>query len=169
MSILTINNAVKPTLPTQTYCFSGRWDCEDSKHNCPGRCGYVRYKDEYGSIAEESGFCITDTNIQIVASEIIQIVGLNTEVCSGTFRSLLAGNMTCRKGQVHFTGSGITLYSLSSGSNIIDGDRLFTDSAMTMPYSPTTDWFIKDTYNNYIYSVDINGYITYEGYQGGPC
>ena len=81
----------------------------------------------------------------------------------------LAGNMTCGNGQVHFTSSGITLYSLSSGSNIIDGDRLFTDSAMTTPYSPTTNGFIKDTNNNYIYSVDIKGYITYEGYQGGPC
>ena len=77
--------------------------------------------------------------------------------------------MTCGNGQVHFTSSGITLYSLSSGSNIIDGDRLFTDSAMTTPYSPTTNGFIKDTNNNYIYSVDIKGYITYEGYQGGPC
>ena len=83
MSTLTINNAVKPTLPTQTYCFRGRWECEDSVHDCPGRCGYVRYKDEYGNIVEESGFCITDTNIQIVASEIIQVRGLNTEVCSG--------------------------------------------------------------------------------------
>ena len=139
-----------------------------SLHNCPGRCGYVRYKDEHGNIAEEAGFCITDTNIQIVASEIIKVIGLNTKVCSGTFRSLLAGNMTCGNAQVHFTGSGITLYSLSSGSNIIDGDRLFTDSAMTTPYSPTTNGFIKDT-NNYIYSVGINGYINYEGYQGGPC
>ena len=65
MSTLTINKAVKPTLPTQTYCFRGRWDCEDSVHNCPGMCGYVRYKDEYGNILEEYGFCITDTNIQM--------------------------------------------------------------------------------------------------------
>ena len=132
-------------------------------------CGVVRYKDEYGNIVEESGFCITDTNIQIVASEIVEVIGLNTKVCSGTSRSLLVGNMTCRNGQIHFTGSGVTLYSLSSGSNIIDGDRLFTDSAMTMPYSPTTKRFIQDTNNKYIYSVDINGYITYEGYQKGPC
>ena len=150
MSTLTINNAVKPTLPTQTYCYSGRWPCEDSVHDCPGRCGYIIYKDENGNIMEKNGYCKTDTNIRIVASEIIEVEGLNTKVCSGTSRSLLAGNMTCWKGQVHFTGSGITLYSLSSGSNIIDGDRLFTDSAMTMPYSPTTDWFIKDTDNNYI-------------------
>ena len=169
MSTLTINNAAIQTHPTQTYCYSGRWDCEDSVHKCPGMCGYISYKDQYGNIVEKSGFCITDTNIQIVASEIVEVIGLNTEVCSGTSRGLLAGNMTCGNGQIHFTGSGVTLYSLSSGSNIIDGDRLFTDSAMTMHYSPTTDWFIKDTDNNYIYSVDINGYITYEGYQGGPC
>ena len=71
MSILIINNAVKSALPTQTYCFSGKWDCEDSTNNCPEMCGVVRYKDEYGNIVEESGFCITDTNIQIVASEIV--------------------------------------------------------------------------------------------------
>ena len=81
MSILTINNAVKPTLPTQTHCYRGRWGCEDSVHNCPDMCGYVRYKDQYGNIVEESGFCITDTNIQIVASEILQVIGLNTKVC----------------------------------------------------------------------------------------
>ena len=82
MSILTINNAVKPTLPTQTYCFSGRWDCDDSVHNCPGECGYVQYKDQYGNIVEESGFCKTDRNIQIVASEIIEVIGLNTKACN---------------------------------------------------------------------------------------
>lgn len=82
MSTLTINNEVKPTLPTQTYCFSGRWECEDSVHDCPGKCGYVRYKDKNGNILEESGFCITDTNIQIVASEIIQVVGLIKGVCN---------------------------------------------------------------------------------------
>ena len=163
---ITSNSA---TLPTQTYCFKGKWDCADSVHSCPEPCGYIRYKDEYGNIVEQSGFCITDTNIQIVASEILQVIGLDTKDCSGTSRSLLKGNMFCGNGQIHFIGSGITLYSLSSGSNIIDGDRLFTDSAMTTPYSPTTEWFIEDTNNNYIYSVDINGYITYEGYQRGPC
>ena len=84
MSTLTINNEVKPTLPTQTYCFSGRWECDDSAHDCPEKCGYVRYKDEYGDILEESGFCKTSTNIQIVASEIIQVVGLNKKVCDQT-------------------------------------------------------------------------------------
>ena len=84
MSTLTINNIDKPTLPTKTYCYSGRWDCEDSVHNCPGMCGYVRYKDEYGNILEESGFCITDTKIKIVASEIIEVRGLNSKVCPGT-------------------------------------------------------------------------------------
>ena len=169
MSNLIIINNSKTTLPTQIYCYSGKWPCEDSLHNCPGRCGYVRYKDEYGDMVEESGFCTADTNIQIIASEIIEVTGLKLMPCSGTFRSLRAGNMTCGNGQIHFTGSGVTLYSLSSGSNIIDGDRLYRDSAMTIPYSPTTNWFIQDTKNNYIYSVDINGYITYEGYQGGLC
>ena len=81
MSTLTINNAAIQTYPTQTYCYSGKWDCNDSVHNCPGVCGHVRYKDEYGNIVEESGFCITDTNIQIVASEIIEVIGLDTKVC----------------------------------------------------------------------------------------
>ena len=81
MAILTIINNSKPTLPTQTYCYSGRWSCEDSLHDCPGRCGYVRYKDEQGNIAEEFGFCTADTNIQIIASEIIEVMGLNIKSC----------------------------------------------------------------------------------------
>ena len=81
MSILTINNAVKPTLPTQTYCYRGRWPCEDSVHDCPGRCGYIVYKDENGNIIEENGYCNQDTNIVIVASKIISVVGLNLENC----------------------------------------------------------------------------------------
>lgn len=81
MSTLTINNAAIQTYPTKKHCYRGRWECEDSVHDCPGKCGYVRYKDQYGNIVEEDGFCITDTNIQIVASEIIQVIGLITEVC----------------------------------------------------------------------------------------
>ena len=81
MSNLTIINNSKPTLPTQTYCYSGRWSCQDSLHKCPGRCGYIIYKDENGNIIEENGYCSQDTNIVIVASEIISVVGLNLENC----------------------------------------------------------------------------------------
>ena len=81
MSIITINNAAKPTLPTQKYCYSGRWDCEDSLHNCPGKCGYIIYKDENGNIIEKNGYCNQYTNIQIIASEIIEVEGLNTKAC----------------------------------------------------------------------------------------
>ena len=82
MSTLTINNSAKPSLPTQKYCQSGRWPCEDSVHDCPGKCGYIEYKDENGNIIEESGFCKGDTNIQIVASEIIEVIGLNLKNCN---------------------------------------------------------------------------------------
>ena len=81
MSTLTINNASIQTYPTQTYCYRGKWDCEDSLHDCPGRCGYIIYKDQYGNIEEESGYCTTDTNIKIVASEILEVKGLTTKVC----------------------------------------------------------------------------------------
>ena len=81
MSTLTINNSAKPSLPTQTYCYSGRWPCEDTLHDCPGKCGYIEYKDENGNIVEEFGFCKADTNIQIVASEIIEVMGLNLKNC----------------------------------------------------------------------------------------
>ena len=81
MSILTINNSAKPSLPTQTYCYSGRWSCQDSLHDCPGRCGYVRYKDEQGNIVEENGYCNQDTNIVIVASEIISVGGIDLVNC----------------------------------------------------------------------------------------
>ena len=81
MSILTINNASKPTLPTQKYCYSGRWPCEDSVHDCPGRCGYIVYKDKNGNIIEKDGYCDQDTNIVIFASEIILVEGLNLKNC----------------------------------------------------------------------------------------
>ena len=81
MSNLTIINNSKPTLPTQTYCYSGRWPCEDAVHDCPGKCGYIEYKDENGNIIEENGYCNQDTNIVIVASEIILVVGLDLENC----------------------------------------------------------------------------------------
>ena len=81
MSNLIIINNSKTTLPTQIYCYSGRWPCEDSLHNCPEVCGYVRYKDEQGNIVEEFGFCTADTNIQIIASEIIEVRGLDIKSC----------------------------------------------------------------------------------------
>ena len=81
MSNLIIINNSKPTLPTQTYCYSGRWSCEDSVHDCPGRCGYIIYKDKNGNIIEKNGYCNQDTNIRIIASEIIEVMGLNTKVC----------------------------------------------------------------------------------------
>ena len=80
MSTLTINNSAKPSLPTQTYCYSGRWPCEDSLHDCPGKCGHIKYKDENGNIIEEYGYCVQD-NIVIVASEIILVEGLDLENC----------------------------------------------------------------------------------------
>ena len=81
MSILTINNAVKPNLPTQTYCFRGRWDCNDSLHNCPGQCGYVRYYDENGIEQMQAGFCIDDGIVQIIASSIIEAIGMQQVTC----------------------------------------------------------------------------------------
>ena len=80
MLTLTINNSTKPSLPTQTYCYSGRWPCEDPLHNCPGKCGHIEYKDENGNIIEEYGYCVQD-NIVIVASEIILVEGLDLENC----------------------------------------------------------------------------------------
>ena len=81
MSNLIIINNSKPTLPTKTYCYSGRWSCEDSLHDCPGKCGYIIYKDENGNIIEKNGYCNQDTNIRIIASEIIEVEGLNTKAC----------------------------------------------------------------------------------------
>ena len=96
MSNLTIINNSKPTLPTQTYCYSGRWPCEDPLHNCPVKCGYIIYKDENGNIIEESGFCVADTNIQIVASEIIKARGVDIAVCpQNSIETLNANSDNC--------------------------------------------------------------------------
>ena len=81
MSNLIIINNSKPTLPTQTYCYRGRWSCEDSVNYCPGKCWHIKYKDENGNIIEEYGYCVQDTNIVIVASEIILVEGLDLENC----------------------------------------------------------------------------------------
>ena len=175
MSTLTINNAVKPTLPTKTHCYSGRWECEDSVHNCPGMCGYVRYKDKYGNIVEESGFCITDTNIQIVASEIIQVIGLNTKVCSGTQRTIGVGNHTCN-GICGFKKTGTaTVYTQSSGQYIQDGEILYSDSAMTIPYSGSSFVKFNDGFGDAVFNVIIgsgtssDGTVTLECRIGGGC
>ena len=42
---------------------------------------HIKYKDENGNIIEEYGYCVQDTNIVIVASEIILVEGLNLENC----------------------------------------------------------------------------------------
>ena len=96
MSNLIIINNSKPTLPTQTYCYSGRWPCEDSVHDCPGKCGYIIYKDENGNIIEENGYCNQDTNIKIIASEIIEVMGLNTKACQqNSIETLNANSDNC--------------------------------------------------------------------------
>ena len=175
MSTLTINNTVKPTLPTQTYCFSGRWDCEDSVHDCPGKCGFVRYRDEYGNVLEESGYCITDTDIQIVASEIIQVIGLNKKVCSGTQRIIGIGNHTCND-VCGFKQTGkATVYTKSIGQYIQDGDILYADSAMTIPYNGS--FFVKfnDGFGDAVFNViigsgtSLDGTVTLECRIGGGC
>ena len=81
MSTLIINNAVNPTLPTQTYCFMGRWECEDYIHHCPGMCGSITYLDEYGSEQTESGYCKDDGIVKIVASSIIRYIGMILITC----------------------------------------------------------------------------------------
>ena len=81
MSTLTINNAAIQTLPTQIYCFKPRWPCEDSVHKCPGQCGYVIYYDENGIEQMEAGFCIDDGIIRIIASSIIEVMGMKQVTC----------------------------------------------------------------------------------------
>ena len=96
MSNLTIINNSKPTLPTQTYCYSGRWSCEDSFHDCPGKCGYVRYYDENGIEQMEAGFCIDDGIVQIIASSIIEATGMKQVTCeSDPIETLNTHSDTC--------------------------------------------------------------------------
>ena len=64
------------------YCFKAYWDCEDSVHNCPGQCGYVRYYDEFGVEQMEAGYCVDDGVIQIVASSIIEAIGMVQVTCT---------------------------------------------------------------------------------------
>ena len=82
MSTLTINNAIKSTLPTQIYCFQPLWGCNDSVHNCPDVCGRIVYLDEYGDEYVEEGYCVEGGIIQITASSIISHIGMNLVTCS---------------------------------------------------------------------------------------
>ena len=175
MSTLTINNAAIQTYPTQTYCYRGIWDCEDPIYGCQGMCGYIRYKDQYGKIVEESGYCITDTNIQIVASEILQVIGLNKEICSGTQRTIGVGNHTCN-GICGFNQTGIaTVYTQSSGQHIQDGEILYSDSEMTIPYSGSSFVKFNDGFGDAVFNVIIgsgtssDGTVTLECRIGGGC
>ena len=172
MSTLTINNAVKPTLPTKTYCYMGRWECEDSVHNCPGKCGYVRYKDQYGSIAEESGFCITDTNIQIVASEIIKIVGLNPITCP-SFHSIpnLLNIGPCINGVCNVGGSKLGTANFYTASNDLWSSQgtIYNDPDLSIPYNGVSGCFTTN-YNNQIWVVMISGdQLSFECVRMGGC
>ena len=172
MSTLTINNAEKPTLPTQTYCYRGRWDCEDSVHNCPGMCGYVRYKDQYGNIVEESGFCITDTNIQIVASEIIQTIGLNSITCP-SFHSIpnLLNIGPCINGVCNVGGSKLGTANFYTASNDLWNSQgtIYNDRDLSIPYNGVSGYFTKK-YNNQIWVVRISGdQLSFECVRMGGC
>ena len=81
MSNLIIINNSKTTLPTQKYCLRAYRDCQDSVHDCPGVCGSVTYIDEFGNQQTESGYCIDDGIIQITASSIVSLVGMNPIEC----------------------------------------------------------------------------------------
>ena len=81
MSILTITNSYKPTLPVQSYCFQARWDCQDEFHGCPGLCGSITYVNLYGDEITDSGYCTDDGIIQIEANSIISYTGLKPVTC----------------------------------------------------------------------------------------
>ena len=161
-------NILPAVLPTQSYWYEGRWGKGDTIHH-PEVNSWVKYLDENGVENTQIIGPIEWGCQKVVASSIVQTNGVQTCI-SGKKRSLLKGNMSCGAGLVHFKGTAIILYSESQGSNVVDGDRVFTDQEMTMPYTGSTgNLFLKDTNNNKIYSVDTQGYITFEGYQGGPC
>lgn len=81
MSILTITNSSRPTLPIQTYCFEAIWDCQDELHNCPDVCGSITYEDIYGDEITINGYCVDDGIIQIDASSIISYAGMTPVTC----------------------------------------------------------------------------------------
>ena len=172
MSTLTINNVVKPTLPTQTYCYSGRWPCEDSVHDCPGKCGHIKYKDENGNIIEESGYCRTDTNIQIVASEIIQVIGLNTEVCpSFHFIPNLLSIGPCINGVCNVGGKSLGTANFYTTSNDLWNSQgtIYNDPDLLIPYNGVSGWFTT-SYNNQTWVVMISGdQLSFKCVRMGEC
>lgn len=123
MSILTINNAAKPTLPTQTYCFEARWDCDDSVHNCPDVCGSVTYIDEFGDQQTESGYCTSDGVIQIIASSIVSTIGMDQVTCPtlNTFGV--------------YVGTDVSTVCVATNSSAIKGFTTTTPDAGSIVYN----------------------------------
>lgn len=68
---------------TSNFCYVGHWDCEDSLHNCPGRCGYVVYIDSAGNQVEQNGIC-GNTVITINAQSIVEAIGVDSVDCGVT-------------------------------------------------------------------------------------
>ena len=159
MSTLTITNEAIQTLPPQTHCYSGRWECDDSAHDCPGKCGYIEYKDENGNIVEEFGFCKADTNIQIVASEIIQVIGLNPQKCP-SFHSIpkLLSIGPCINGVCNVGGNSLGTANFYTTSNDLWNSQgtIYNDPDLSIPYNGVSGWFTTN-YNNQTWVVMISG------------
>ena len=172
MSNLIIINNSKPTLPTQTYCYSGRWSCEDSLHDCPGKCGYIIYKDENGNIIEENGYCEQDTNIQIIASEIIEVRGLNTEACP-SFHSIpnLLSIGPCINSVCNVGGNSLGTANFYTTSNDLWNSQgtIYNDPDLLIPYNGVSGWFTT-SYNNQTWVVMISGdQLSFECVRRGGC
>ena len=64
-----------------SYCFKGRWDMNDSLHNCPTPCGSVTYIDPSGNTETISGISASDPTLTIEARSIISTVGVSKVAC----------------------------------------------------------------------------------------
>lgn len=80
MATVTMNTDAAPVV-VYTYCFEGRWDENDTIHNCPSLCGQITYIDAFGNTQTESGITSQMGVITIEAQSIISTVGVDAATC----------------------------------------------------------------------------------------
>ena len=92
-----------------------------------------------------------------------------------TQRIIKVGNHTCN-GKCGFNQKGTaTVYTQSSGQYIQDGEILYSDSAMTIPYSGSSFVKFNDGFGDAVFNVIIgsgtsfDGTVTLECRIGGSC
>ena len=83
MAVVTMNTEAA-VIVTSNFCFTGRWNCDDTIHIPPG--GTVVYLDAFGIQQTHTGICGNEI-VTINAQSIVSSTGVDTVDCGITSRS----------------------------------------------------------------------------------